>query len=472
MKAVLKPPLKEFAEIVGERYALSDADDMAAFVDEPRGLFRQQAALVLQPGTIDQVAAIVRLANATGTGLVPQGGNTGLVGGQVPHRGGSEIIVSLSRLNKLREVSASGDYLIVEAGMTLAAVQDAAASVERMFPLTLAAEGSCQIGGNLSTNAGGTAVLAYGNMRDLVLGVEVVLGSGEIWDGLRTLRKDNTGYDLKQLFIGAEGSLGIITAAALKLFPRPQGRAVVFCALKSAADALSLLGIARETAAGDLTAFELIPRRALEMVLRHVPGTRDPMAGRHHWYVLFEVSSVRSEKAANNVADVIFERGAEVELVDDGVRAQTLDQAAQLWRIRHDLSVVQKWEGASIKHDVAVPVDAVPELIERGSAAVTELIHGARPIPFGHLGDGNIHFNISQPIGADKQAFLDRWDDVNLIVHGIVQELGGTISAEHGIGQLKRDLLADFRSATELDMMRRLKSAFDPNAILNPGKVL
>ncbi len=472
MNAAITPPLTGFVDIVGERYALSDPGDMAAYVEEPRGLFRQGAALVLRPGTVDQVAAIVRLANTTGTALVPQGGNTGLVGGQVPRQGGMDIIVSLTRLAQVREINATGDYLIAEAGMTLAAVQDAAGAVDRMFPLTLASEGSCQIGGNLSTNAGGTAVLAYGTTRDLVLGIEVVLATGEVWDGLRTLRKDNTGYDLKQLFIGAEGSLGIITAAALKLFPRPLAKAVVFCGVPSPAAALRLLTIARETSASDLTAFELMPRLALELVLRHVPGTRDPLAGRHDWYILFEVSSGRSAEAANDAAEVIFARGMEVGLAADGVRAENLDQAAQLWRIRHDLSVVQRREGASIKHDVAVPVEAVPELVERGAAAVADLIPGCRPLPFGHLGDGNIHFNIGQPVGADKQTFLDRWDEVNAVVHGIVAELGGTIAAEHGIGQLKRDLLVNFRSETELAMMRRLKAAFDPNGILNPGKVL
>jgi FAD/FMN-containing dehydrogenase len=464
--------LDAFTGLVGERYAVREADDMAPYLQEPRRLYNHPAALVLRPGSVGEIAAIIRLANETSTAIIPQGGNTGLVGGQVPRDKDLQIIVSVSRINRVRHLDAVGDHMIVDAGVTLAEARAGADSVDRLFPLSLPSEGSCQIGGNLSTNAGGTAVLAYGNMRDLVLGLEVVLPTGEIWEGLRTLRKDNTGYDLKQLFIGAEGSLGIITAAALKLFPKPRGAAVAFIGLASPAAALALLNKAREIAGSGLTSFELMPRFALEMVLRHAPGTRDPLAEPHPWYVLAEVSSGRSMADANTTMEAIFEGGFEDGHVADGVLADSLEQGSRLWQLRHVLSEVQRHEGGSIKHDVAVPVAAVPHLIEQATKAVTARIPGSRPVPFGHVGDGNIHFNISQPVGMDRGAFLDHWDEINEIVHAIVVDLGGTISAEHGIGQLKRGLLPGLKSPVEMDMMRRLKATFDPNNVLNPGKVL
>jgi FAD/FMN-containing dehydrogenase len=464
--------LDRFANIVGASYALRDPNDIAPFLKENRDLFHGRTPVVLRPGTVAEVAAIVKLANETGTPIVPQGGNTGLVGGQVPDASGAEIVVSLSRLNRVRSVDPAADAMIVEAGVILADAQAAADKADRLFPLSLAAEGSCQIGGNLSTNAGGTAVLAYGNARDLVLGLEVVLASGEIWNGLRTLRKDNTGYDLKNLFIGAEGTLGIITAAALKLFPKPRGLGTALIGLSSPEAALQLLHRARAVSGHALTSFELMPRLGVEFVLRHLPGARDPMATPHDWYVLLEVSSGRSDEEARDLVEAIFVEGVEAGLIEDGVLAETLEQAHAIWQIRHALPDVQKFEGGSIKHDVSVPVAAVPDLIARGTARITAMIPGVRPCPFGHVGDGNIHFNFTQPIGADKAAFLARWDEVNSAVHEIVGELGGSISAEHGIGQLKRPLLPKFKSAVELDMMRKIKLALDPNGILNPGKVL
>jgi FAD/FMN-containing dehydrogenase len=351
-------------------------------------------------------------------------------------------------------------------------VQSAAQAAERFFPLSLGSQGSCQIGGNLSTNAGGTAVLVYGNARELCLGLEVVLANGEVWDGLRHLRKDNTGYDLRDLFIGAEGTLGVITAAVLKLYPRPRGVSTVFVGLDSPAAALALFRIARGIAGSALTAFELFPRIGIDFLLRHLPGARDPLSGRHAWYVLFDIASMHDQAEADRLAEAVFGEGFERGLVEDGVRASSVAQAEEIWRLRHAMSEVQREEGGSIKHDVAVPVSAVAELIERGSAAVAALIPGVRPVPFGHIGDGNIHFNFSQPVGADKRAFLSRWDEVNAVIHGVVIELGGTISAEHGIGVLKRDLLKRVKSPVEIGMMRRLKAAFDPRGILNPGKVL
>jgi FAD/FMN-containing dehydrogenase len=385
---------------------------------------------------------------------------------------GNEIVVSLSRLNRIRSLDPQNNTMTAEAGAILAEVQKAADSVDRLFPLGLASEGSCEIGGNLSTNAGGTGVLAYGNTRDLVLGVEVVLAGGDVWNGLRTLRKDNTGYDLKDLFIGAEGTLGIITAAVLRLVPKPRGVSVAILAVKNPADALALFHLARARAGQSLTAFELMPRIGIDAVVRNIAGTRDPLAAPHPWYVLLEYSSGRSQEDADAAIEAIFADGFEKGVIEDGARAESIEQANAFWRLRHVASEVQKFEGGSIKHDVAVPVAAVPELLARAEAAVTKLIPGARPFAFGHMGDGNIHLNISQPVGADKQAFLARWDEVNSLVHNIVLDLGGTISAEHGIGQLKRDLLPKVKSPLEIDMMRRIKAAFDPRGILNPGKVL
>ncbi|WP_421726790.1 FAD-binding oxidoreductase [Bauldia sp.] len=471
------PPLESalidrFAAIVGTGHALRDADAVGGFLIEPRDKFHGLTPLVLRPGSVDEVSAILRLANETRTAIVPQGGNTGVVGGQVPDRSGGQVILSLSRLNAIRSIEPAENTMVAEAGVILADAHAAADDVDRLFPVSLASEGSCQIGGILSTNAGGTGVLAYGNTRALVLGVEVVLATGEVWDGLRRLRKDNTGYDLRDVFIGAEGTLGVITAAVLRLVPKPLGQSVAIVGLKSPVAALAFFAIADRIAGGSLTAFELMPRIGIEVVTKHLPGARDPLASPHDWYVLFEISSLRAEADAAATVEAIFAEGLEAGLVDDGVQAQSLEQFRAFWRLRHALSEVQKEEGGSIKHDVAVPRAKVPAFIEQANAAVTGLMPGCRPFPFGHLGDGNIHYNISQPTEMDKADYLARWDDVSALVYAIVGRLGGTISAEHGIGQLKRALLKSVKSPIEIDLMRRLKAAFDPNGILNPGKVL
>jgi FAD/FMN-containing dehydrogenase len=464
--------LDQFAAIVGAPNTLRTAEAIAPHLIEPRGRFPGRTALVLKPGSVAEVSAILRLANATGTGIVPQGGNTGLVGGQIPSERGDEIVVSLSRLNRIRSVDPAGNTLVAEAGVVLADAQTAADGIERRFPLSLASEGSCEIGGNLATNAGGTAVLAYGNARELTLGLEVVLASGEVWDGLRTLRKDNTGYDLKDLFVGSEGTLGVITAAVLKLVPKPRGIAVAILAVPSPAAAIGVLAIARDNAGAALTAFEIMPRIGIDAVVRHLPGARDPLPAAHPWYLLIEVSSPRSEADADATVDAIFAVASEVGLAADGVRALSVEQSRAFWRLRHALSEVQKQEGASIKHDVAVPVAAIPEFIARASEAVVKAVPGARPFPFGHLGDGNIHFNVSQPVGGEAALFLAGAADVSAAVYDVVQSLHGTISAEHGIGRAKRELLAKVRSPLELDLMRQIKQVLDPNGILNPGKLL
>lgn len=464
--------LARFAAIVGDANVLTSEHDKAPYTRERRDLYHGRCPAVLRPGSTDEVAAILKLAAIEHQPIVPQGGNTGLVGGQVPDESGREIVLSLERMNRIRSIDCDGETMTVEAGVVLETIHEAATGEGFMFPLTLGAMGSCRIGGNISTNAGGTNVLAYGNTRELVLGLEVVLADGRVWNGLRRLKKDNTGYDLKQLFIGGEGTLGIITAAVLKLFPQPKGQAVAFSGLASPQDALRLLHSMRGAAGTALTGFEIMPRLGMEFVLQHVPGTRYPLAEPHPWYVLAEVSSSRSEADAAQLLEAGFTGPLEDGTVTDAVVAASLEQAKAFWAIRHDLSEVQRREGGSIKHDVSVPVASVPDLIDRTSAAVIQAMPGSRPLPFGHLGDGNIHINISQPPDMDREAFIARWDEIAALVHAVVVELDGSISAEHGIGVLKRELLKTVKEPLELEMMRRIKLAFDPNNILSPGRIL
>jgi FAD/FMN-containing dehydrogenase len=476
MTAPLRAPapalLERFVAIVGARYAITDTAAQAPYLVEPRGRYLGRTPMVLRPGTTEEVAAILKLAGETRTPIVPQGGNTGLVGGQTPNETGNEIILALGRLDRLRAIDAEANTMTVEAGMTLADAQAAAAKVDRLFPLSLASEGTCQIGGNLATNAGGTAVLAYGTMRDLTLGLEIVLASGEIWDGLRALHKDNTGYDLRNIFVGSEGTLGVITAAVLKLYPRPRGTAVIFAGLPDLGAVLRFLNRARAIAGRELTAFEFMAGIGLDFVLRHLPGARDPLGTRHDWYVLAEVSSLVSEEDAHERAAALLAAAFDEGIVSDAVVATSLAQAAQLWRLREALSEVQKHEGGSIKHDVSLPVERISDFIAEATAAATKIVPGGRIVPFGHLGDGNVHFNVSQPAGADRDAFLARWDEVNEAVHAIVARYEGSISGEHGIGRAKRQILTAVKSPVEIAMMRKLKAALDPNGILNPGKVL
>ena len=455
--------------IVGEKYALTDPAAMDPYLTEHRRLYHGKTPLILKPGTTDEVSRILALANETGTAIVPQGGNTGLVGGQIPF--GNEIVVSLERLNRIRSVDPRGNVMIAEAGVTLAGAQKAAEEVGRLFPLSIASEGSCQIGGNLATNAGGLQVLAYGNARAQVLGLEVVLADGRVWDGLRSLRKDNTGYDLRDLFIGSEGTLGIITAAVLRLLPPPQSKATAFVGFASVEDAARFFDLALEMGAGELTAFELIPRIGIEFVLRHADGARDPLEAPHPWYALIEIASQRVDEAAGRV-EALLVQAVESEIVADAVIAASLAQAAEFWRLREMLSEVQLHEGGSIKSDVSVPVAELPAFLNRAIAAVKAIMPDCRPVPFGHYGDGNIHFNVSQPVGADKADFLARWADFSGAVNAIVLELGGSISAEHGIGQQKRHLLPKVKSPLEMELMRKIKDLFDPRGILNPGKLL
>ena len=464
--------IASFVEIVGSANALTAEADKARYLVESRGLFRGTTPMVLRPGSVDEVSRIMKLASATRTAIVPQGGNTGHVAGQIPREGKADIVLSLERLNRIRDVDPVGNVIVADAGCILADIQKAADDHNRLFPLSLGSEGSARIGGNLSTNAGGTAVLAYGNMRQLCVGLEVVLPTGEIWDGLRRLKKDNTGYDLRVLFIGAEGTLGVITGAVLKLFPKPLGHQVAFAGVGSVEHALALFEKAASLCGPALTGFELMPRLGVEFTTKHIPGVRDPMDTVHPWYALIDISTSDSAESAERMVNDLLEQGFAAGLVENAVVAANETQGKALWHMRESMSPAQKPEGGSIKHDVSVPVSSIPAFMKEADAAVMKAIPGARICSFGHMGDGNIHYNISQPVGADKQAFLDRWREINAIVHGIVLRYNGSISAEHGIGQLKRDELAEIRAPIEIELMQRIKHAFDPAGIMNPDKVL
>ncbi len=464
-----KDVLARFSAIVGDRYALTDPDLQAAYLHEMRDRWVGTTPLVLRPENTAQVSQILKLANETRTPIVPQGGNTGLVGGQIPFH--NEIVLSLNRMTAIREIDPVTNTITVEAGATLQRVREAAAQADRLYPQLLPSEGSCTIGGNLSTNAGGTAAIAHGIARSHALGLEVVLADGRVLNNLNKLKKDNTGYDLKNLFIGAEGTLGIITAAVLRLVPRPRSVEVAFFGLPSARAAVDLLGIAQARAGSDVTSFELLTRFGMETVLKHVAGARDPLDEPHPWYVLMEVSS-QMGTGLRDIVEEIFEAGVERGLVRDGAVAETLEQAKAFWRIREEVGEVQKKLGGSIKHDVSVPIASIPQFIAEADAAVIAAVPGARPFAFGHVGDGNIHYNVSQPEGVEKSAYMAQEDIVQDAVFGIVLKHGGSISAEHGIGIAKRDRLPAIKDSVAIELMRTLKAALDPNGILNPGKVL
>lgn len=464
--------LRAFIDIVGETNALTSIDDIKPYLTENRGLYHGASPLVLKPGSTQEVSAIMKLASETGTAIVPVSGRTGLVGGQVPREDSQDVLLSLERMNKIREVDPVADVIVADGGAILADVQKAAEAHGRLFPLSLGSEGSCRIGGNLATNAGGTAVLAYGNMRQLCLGLEVVLPTGEIWDGLRRLKKDNGGYDLRDLFIGAEGTLGIITGAVLKMVPRPRGKQVAYVGLASPDAALQLFEKASQRCGSALTGFELMPRIGIEFTTRHIPGVRDPLASVHPWYALVDISTSDSAETAETMMQELLAEAFEAGLVSDAAIASSIAQQDAFWHLRESMSDAQKPEGGSIKHDVSVPVSRIPAFLAEADDAVHALMPDARICAFGHLGDGNIHYNISQPVGADKAAFIARWREVNAVVHAVVHRHTGSISAEHGVGQLKRDELAASRPAIETELMRRIKQAFDPAGIMNPGKVI
>ena len=458
--------------IVGAANVLDGETDMAPFLSDWRGRYHGRARAVVRPRDTAEVAAVVAACAQAGVAMVPQGGNTGLCGGATPLADGAAVVISLARLDRVRALDPDNDTLTVEAGCTLAAVQEAAQAAGRLFPLSLASEGSCLIGGNLSTNAGGVQVLRYGNTRDLVLGLEAVLPDGRVWDGLRALRKDNTGYDLKQLFIGADGTLGIVTAAVLKLFPAIRTRATAWVAVADPRAAVRLLGLLRAACGDRVSAFEIVGRTALGLVLRHIPGARDPLAGAPAWTVLVELSDPAVDAPLEAQLEAVLGEAVAQGLASDAAVAASVAQARALWALREDISEAQRIEGVSIKHDVSVPVSRIPEFLERAGAALAARWPDIRVVAFGHIGDGNLHYNLSKAVADANATFIARTAEVNGIVHDLVCELGGSISAEHGLGQLKREEVLRYKPALEMELMRRVKQAFDPAGLMNPGKVL
>jgi FAD/FMN-containing dehydrogenase len=457
--------------IVGERGLVSDTERARYEVDW-RDQYHGRAAAIVKPASTDEVSKVVTLLAQARIPIVPQGGNTSLCGASIPDDSGRAVIVNLSRMNRVRQVDALNNTMTVEAGCVLAILQQEADRSGRLFPLSLGAEGSCEIGGNLSTNAGGTGVLRYGNTRELVLGLEVVLPDGRVWNGLRALRKDNTGYDLKHLFVGAEGTLGIITAAVLKLFPKPRSQATALVGVDSPAAAVALLSRLREAVGERVTGFELIARICLDLVFRHIPGSRDPLPQPHPWYVLVELSDSTPGNALDTLLEEALGQCAEEAAIRDAVLAASEQQRHELWKLRENISEAQKLDGASIKHDVSVPVSRVAELIERAGAELTRSFPDIRIVAFGHAGDGNIHYNCSKSERQDAKDFFRQAPQVNRVVYEVVNALDGSISAEHGLGQMKRDEIKLYKSPLELDMMRAIKRTLDPHGIMNPGKVL
>jgi FAD/FMN-containing dehydrogenase len=455
--------------LLGDAGVIVDPSAFGPYINEPRKRYKLAPVAVALPGSIPELQALCRWANERRVGLIPQSGNTGLVGAQVPLTG-NEVIVSTRRLDKVREVNAAAGHMTLEAGVILEHAHKVAEDAGALFPLWLASQGSARIGGVLSSNAGGVQVLAYGNARELTLGVEAVLADGRLYQGLNALKKDNTGYDLKDLLVGAEGTLGFITAATLKLFPIPEAQETALINVASPEIALQLFYLLRERTGSRLTAFELMNRFGVDLQLKYGMLSRDPTASVSPWYVLAEVN--RMKGGAPGALQAALEEALAQGLVPDAVIAESEADRVTMWAAREQMSEVQSKEGASIKHDVSVPIGAIPELLAEGTAAVERAIPGVRACPFGHMGDGNIHFNFSQPVGADPKAFMAREKDANAAVYEVVRRLGGSVSAEHGIGQLKSELLKQVKDPVALEMMRAIKSALDPNGILNPGKML
>jgi FAD/FMN-containing dehydrogenase len=457
---------------IGAAYVLADAADMVTYLTDWRGRFTGTALAVLKPGSTAEVAAIVGLCKRYNVPVVPQGGNTGLVLGSVPDRSGSAIVLSLTRLDRIRSIDPLNNTITLEAGCILANVQQAAHDAGRLFPLSLAAEGSCTIGGNLSTNAGGTAVLRYGNTRELCLGLEVVTADGAIWDGLRGLRKDNTGYDLRDLYIGAEGTLGIITAAVMKLYAQPAAELTALVALDTPQQALQLLALAQARCGAALTGFELMSDFCLQLVATHFPQMRLPLATRAPQYVLMQLSDSESEAHAHALLESTMADAIERGLATDAIVAGSIAQSRSIWALREHIPLAQAAEGKNIKHDVSLPISAIGDFITATDAMLLNQFPGCRLVTFGHLGDGNLHYNVAPPAGMADTLFLERQAEVNRVVHDSVHAFGGSISAEHGIGALKRDDLRRYKSAVEMALMRALKKALDPANLMNPGKVL
>ena len=459
--------LDAIRDAVGPKGIVEDADS-APFLSEWRDRWPGEAALIVCPASTEEVAKVVKICSDHNVAITPQGGNTGLVGGQIPY--GPEILLSLKRMRKIRNISPLDNTMTVDAGVTLLEAQEAAKEAGRLFPLSIGSEGSCQIGGVISTNAGGVHVLRYGNTRDLVLGIEAVLPNGEIWNGLKRLRKDNTGYDLKQLFIGGEGTLGVVTGAVLKLFPQPKEFVTALAGVPSPQAAVELLSLAQEESGGLASSFELMSRRCIDFVTKHIPDTRDPLAAPHPWYVLMEFSAATA--GLRDAVESLLEKAIDKGFVEDAVLAANETQAHDFWRIRHSISQAINGEGLGARHDVSVATADIPAFLEKADAAVAKAAPGARIVAFGHIGDGNVHYDVAPPEGAGRNALDDKRKDIETRVYEIILSFDGSISAEHGVGRHKKDAIANVKSPVELEMMRAIKKALDPKGVMNPGKML
>ncbi|MDB6089591.1 MAG: dependent oxidoreductase [Gammaproteobacteria bacterium] len=464
--------LQALGEILGADGVLTDPAETAPFLTDHRRLYQGRALAVIFPRSVEHVSRVLAFCNERRIGVVPQGGNTGYCGGATPDESGNQVVVSLKRLNRIRSTDPLNYSLVAEAGCILAEVQRAADDAERFFPLSLGSEGTCQIGGNLSTNAGGTSVLRYGMMRDLVLGLEVVLADGRVLSSLTALRKDNTGYDIKSLFLGAEGTLGIITAASIKLFPKVRSSATAFASVPDVRSAVDLLARLRDASGDRVSSFELIPRIAVELTTRHIPGVTDPLAQPYSWYVLCELTSSRAADPLDSLIEEALTTALEDGLVLDAVLARSERDRIALWKLRETIPEAQRLDGASLKHDISIAVSALPRFVERASQWAHENVPDGRLVVYGHVGDGNLHFNLNQAPASERHAFLAREAPLKRAIHDLVREFGGSFSAEHGIGRLKVGELERYASTAELDLMRAVKRAFDPNGVLNPGKVL
>jgi FAD/FMN-containing dehydrogenase len=464
--------LQRLHAAVGPQGLITDARDMEPYVVDWRGYYRGATSAIVRPGSTSEVAQVVKICAEFGTGIVPQGGNTGMAGGATPSPAGDQIVINLGRMDRVLELDALNNTITVQAGCILATIQNAALEADRLFPLSLGAEGSCQIGGNLATNAGGVNVLRYGNTRDLTLGLEAVLADGNVWNGLKGLRKDNTGYDLKQLFIGSEGTLGVITGAVLKLFPRPLAEVTAFFALSDPASAVELLARLRGVCGERISAFELIARPCMDLVVKHIPDTRDPFPDAYPWYVLTDLADTTDSVSLRNDFERAVTAVAEASLVRDAVIAESTAQARSLWRMRESIPEASRAEGLLYRHDVSVTASRIPDFIRAAGAALERSFPGVRIICFGHLGDGNLHYNCFVPGRSRADPRAHEATDVNEVVHDIVRDFRGSFSAEHGIGQAKRSALARHKTPLELELMRQIKRTLDPGNIMNPGKVL
>ena len=460
------------ADIVGRDGILTDAADIAPYLTDQRKLYEGRALAVIVPRSVEQISRLLRFCNENRIGVVPHGGNTGYCGGATPDESGNQVVVSMRRMNRIRGVDAPNYSLVAEAGCILADVQRAADEAERFFPLSLGSEGTCQIGGNLSTNAGGLSVLRYGMMRELVLGLEVVLADGRVLSSLSALRKDNTGYDIKSLFLGAEGTLGIITAASVKLFPKIRSSATALVAVPKVRAAVDLLARLREASGDRISSFELIPRIGVELTTQHIPGVIDPLQQPYSWYVLCELTSARAADPLDTIMEEALGAALEDGLILDAALARNERERAALWKLRETIPEAQRIDGASLKHDISVTITALPDFVERASRWVEDNVPDGRLVIYGHVGDGNLHFNLNQAPGSDRNIFLAREPAIKRAIHDLVSEFGGSFSAEHGIGRLKVGELEHYASPVEIDLMRAVKKALDPNGVLNPGKVL